>query len=261
MVEELANTTDARVARLAAAQHGVVTTAQLRELGLSVQAVSKRTQRGHLHRVHRGVYAVGHAGLSPHGCWMAAVLAVGHDAVLSHRAAAALWSLLPIGAGVVDATVATVAGARSAGASASTAPAPSPPPTGPFATTSVTTQTRTLLDLARVAAPAELARARRQAEFLGLPLNERRPEVNAVVGPYEADFLWREQRLIVETDGWAAHRGRVAFEQDRRRATTLALDGYEVMRVTWRQVQEEPGTVAAAVRARLRATRASARPA
>ncbi|MGZ5361585.1 MAG: type IV toxin-antitoxin system AbiEi family antitoxin domain-containing protein, partial [Solirubrobacterales bacterium] len=110
MVEELANTTDARVARLAAAQHGVVTTAQLRELGLSVQAVSKRTQRGHLHRVHRGVYAVGHAGLSPHGCWMAAVLAVGPDAVLSHRAAAALWSLLPIGAGVVDATVATVGG-------------------------------------------------------------------------------------------------------------------------------------------------------
>ena len=87
------------------------------------------------------------------------------------------------------------------------------------------------------------------------------PAVNAAIGPYEADFLWREQRLIVETDGWAAHRGRVAFEHDRRRATALALDGYEVMRVTWRQVQEQPETVAAAVRARLRATRGSARPA
>jgi len=147
----------------------------------------------------------------------------------------------------------------------------------------VTTPTRTLLDLARVASAADVARARRQAEFLGLPLDESRldgreaaadrartelervflrlcrrhrlplPEVNVPIGRYEADFLWREERLIVETDGWAAHRGRASFEHDRRRATALAAAGYEVMRVSWRQVKEEPGEIAAAIRARLRA--------
>jgi very-short-patch-repair endonuclease len=84
-----------------------------------------------------------------------------------------------------------------------------------------------------------------------------------MIGSYAADFLWRVERLIVETDGWASHRGRATFEHDRRRATELAIQGYEVMRITWRQVRDEPATVAAAIRSRLRvrATRASARPA
>ena len=64
---------DARIARLAARQHGVVSIKQLREAGLSDAAVSRRVAGGHLHRIHRGVYAVGHRRVGIEGLWMAAV--------------------------------------------------------------------------------------------------------------------------------------------------------------------------------------------
>jgi hypothetical protein len=75
---------------LAAAQHGVVTVAQLRAAGMSGSVVSKRVRRGQLHRVHHGVYAVGHATLSREGRWLAAVFAGGLRAVLSHLSATVL---------------------------------------------------------------------------------------------------------------------------------------------------------------------------
>jgi very-short-patch-repair endonuclease len=84
---------DARIAALAARQHGVVARRQLRALGLGEDAIDRRIARGGLHPRHRGVYAVGHTLTTRAGVWMAAVLAVGPDAVLSHRSAAALWSL------------------------------------------------------------------------------------------------------------------------------------------------------------------------
>jgi predicted transcriptional regulator of viral defense system len=65
---------DAKVARIAARQHGVVTVAELAQAGLSAPAISRRVAAGRLHRIHRGVYAVGHRGLSQEGGWMAAVL-------------------------------------------------------------------------------------------------------------------------------------------------------------------------------------------
>ena len=86
---------DARVAAIAAQQHGVVTFRQLREAGVKRGAIAARVERGALHRVHQGVYAVGHAGLSRGGRYMAAVLALGDGAVLSHASAAVLWGLLP----------------------------------------------------------------------------------------------------------------------------------------------------------------------
>jgi very-short-patch-repair endonuclease len=81
------------IARLATRQHGLVTLAQLRGLGLGDRAVQQRAARGKLHRLHRGVYAVGHSVLSHDGCWLGAVLACGPDAVLSHRSAAAAWGI------------------------------------------------------------------------------------------------------------------------------------------------------------------------
>ncbi len=81
------------VAALAAAQHGVVSAAQLYAVGLTRDQVAGRVRAGWLHRIHRGVYGVGHS-LSPQGLWMAATLAAGRDAVLSHVSAAALWRLL-----------------------------------------------------------------------------------------------------------------------------------------------------------------------
>lgn len=78
---------------LAARQHGVVARRQLVALGLSRRAIEHRLAKGRLHQVHRGVYAVGRPQLTIHARWMAAVLAGGDGAVLSHRSAAALWGI------------------------------------------------------------------------------------------------------------------------------------------------------------------------
>src|SRR4051794_7054258 len=78
---------------LARAQKGVITHEQLEALGYSGQAIHHRIKHGRLHRVYRGVYAVGRAELTQEGRWMAAVLACGDTAALSHDSAAALWKL------------------------------------------------------------------------------------------------------------------------------------------------------------------------
>jgi len=67
----------------------------------------------------------------------------------------------------------------------------------------------------------------------------------------QIDFLWRKQRLSVETDGWASHGTRQAFENDRRRDRLLRLAGYGVVRFTWRDVVHEPHEVEATLRALL----------
>ncbi|MGN6200868.1 MAG: type IV toxin-antitoxin system AbiEi family antitoxin domain-containing protein [Solirubrobacterales bacterium] len=102
------DTTDAGIAQVAARQHGVITSKQLAEVGLGRAAISERVSRGRLHRLHRGVYAVGHRAPSWHGRWMAAVLACGAGAVLSYHSAAALWDLLkPISGSIHISTPAT----------------------------------------------------------------------------------------------------------------------------------------------------------
>jgi Transcriptional regulator, AbiEi antitoxin/Protein of unknown function (DUF559) len=80
-----------RAWRLAERQHGVVARRQLLALGLSAQSVQHRLARGRLHRVERGIYAVGRPELTRHGRWMVAVLSCGPRAALSHMSAAALW--------------------------------------------------------------------------------------------------------------------------------------------------------------------------
>jgi very-short-patch-repair endonuclease len=135
----------------------------------------------------------------------------------------------------------------------------------------VTTPARTIADLRRLT-PALAARAIRQAAVVGLHLPEeveadrtrselesrflrlcRRhrlppPEVNVPVGPFTVDFLWREKRLIVETDGYRYHRGRQAFEDDRARDMELRLLGFEVLRVTYQQLRSRPTGLAKALR-------------
>jgi hypothetical protein len=74
-------------------QHGVVGRAQLARLGLNRREVEGGLAAGRLHVLHRGVYAVGHRALTPYGHLVAALLAVGGDAVLSHGAAAFVWRL------------------------------------------------------------------------------------------------------------------------------------------------------------------------
>jgi hypothetical protein len=86
---------DRAVATLAGRQHGIVARWQLLGLGMSAQMIKTRIRRGGLARLHRGVYAVGHRAITVEGRWMAAVLAFGPDAVLSHRSAGHLWGLVP----------------------------------------------------------------------------------------------------------------------------------------------------------------------
>jgi very-short-patch-repair endonuclease len=84
---------DAQVAWIAARQHGQVAHAQLLAAGLSPAGIRRRSDAGWIHRRHVGVYAVGYPSRTPRARWMAAVLAGGEGAVLSHRSAGALWGL------------------------------------------------------------------------------------------------------------------------------------------------------------------------
>jgi very-short-patch-repair endonuclease len=85
----------------------------------------------------------------------------------------------------------------------------------------------------------------------GLP----QPAVNAwITGDgwaYKADFLWRAERLVVETDGRAFHTSRRAFEHDRLRDQRLTLAGYTVVRFTWRQLTADPAGVVGTLEALL----------
>lgn len=91
------------------------------------------------------------------------------------------------------------------------------------------------------------ARSRSEAEerFLGMVREAQldAPEVNVDVAGYEVDFFWRREGLVVEVDGRAFHTARRAFEMDRRRDADLAAQGLRVMRVTWRQLVNEPSAV------------------
>jgi very-short-patch-repair endonuclease len=71
------------------------------------------------------------------------------------------------------------------------------------------------------------------------------------LGRWTVDFLWREQRLVVETDGFLYHRGAVTFEDDHARDLDLRARGFAVHRFTGRQLRDEPERVAADIGAAL----------
>ncbi|HYG96201.1 MAG TPA: DUF559 domain-containing protein [Solirubrobacterales bacterium] len=207
--------------------------------------------------------------MSLHGRFMAAVLACGEGAVLSHGSAAVLWGLLRPLDGPVHVSIPSTAGRKKRrGIHLHRAPA--------LLTTRrddvpVTTVPRTIEDLRRISfSPRLVRRATRQAELMGLRLDGietdgtrsdletcflelcrrhglPRPEVNVTLGAWEVDFLWRPQRLVVETDSWTYHRGSVAFQDDRARDLDLRSAGFAVLRFTERQLEEEPGRVVADV--------------
>jgi len=101
----------------------------------------------------------------------------------------------------------------------------------------------------------ELTRSELEIRFLELCREHgiAAPLVNVPVGAYEADFLWRPQRLIAETDGTSIHLTRAAFERDRTRDAELTAAGYRVVRFTYRRVTQEPRAIAALLRGLLAA--------
>ncbi len=96
----------------------------------------------------------------------------------------------------------------------------------------------------------DLTRSELERAFRSLCVRHRlpQPKVNARAGPYEVDFLWRDQGLVVETDGFRHHGDRAAFEADRERDARLQAVGYRVVRFTWRQIEETPAFAAGTLR-------------
>jgi hypothetical protein len=234
-----------------ASNTGCVTRSQLLSAGFDGNAIDYRVKRGRLVIRHRGVYAVGHIPPSPCARAMAAVLACGPEAVLSHRSAGALWGLMrwPRTLEVTAPSERRVPGVhthRSRNLTERTTHYGIP----------TTTAARTLLDLAKVLDAASLTRAVNDArlrhvvsvEDLAPSLTRRlisapttaptrsvfedtflafidrhdlpRPQVNQRIAGYEVDMLWRPQRLVAELDGRAYHDD---FERDREAARFAAL--------------------------------------
>jgi hypothetical protein len=225
---------------------------------------------------------------------MAAVLACGPDAALSHRSAAALWGLIRHHA-PIDVTAPT--DRRHQGIALHRSRLAETDVTRHYGIP-ITSPARTLADLAHILDPAVLARAVNDARLRHLTsldaiaaqlrsgratkvlgdLTKRptgptrsvfedaflafcdrhdlpRPEVNATVAGYEVDALWRPQRLIAELDGRAFHGD---FERDRDRDAELLAAGHRVVRVTWRRLATSAAREAARFRRLLGATPARA---
>jgi very-short-patch-repair endonuclease len=268
------HTGDAAIAAVAARQQGVVTTKQLAEAGLGDRAVAHRVSHARLTRIHRGVYRVGPTS-GPYALEMAAVLATG--GALSHHTAAALWGIRPPHDGPPHVTVAKGSRSRRGlrvhrSASLNAAVHLGLP---------LTTAARTLHDLAPLLHQGELDRAVEEALIRGLTTVEElttrpalrratieepqitrsdaerrlrrliraaklpRAVTNTRVAGWEVDAFWPAQKLVVEVDGFAYHGNRAAFERDRRKDAALVAAGYRVVRITWRQLVDEPHVVVA----------------
>lgn len=283
---------------MAQRQHAVVSRAQLLGLGMGRRAIVGRLERGQLHEVFRGVYVVGVRRISKRGRWMAAVLACGEGAVLSHRSAGCLWRILPPSAEWVDVTCHRseverrgIRGHRSPLQDDEWLVTDGIPVTSPF---------RTIFDLAAVLKLRELERAWHEAEVQGLrdrvslPMllerypgrrgarnlrslleapepvgftrNDfeeafvalvdayglRRPRMNGTLAMrgrfFEVDALWEDERVAVELDSRTVHATDRNFESDKQRDRILLAEGWRTVRVTWRQLQDEPEEVAADLR-------------
>jgi very-short-patch-repair endonuclease len=248
---------DVLVSRLATRQDGVVARAQAVALGLSRNEIDERLRTRRLIRVYQGVYAVGHQALSDRGRMIAALLAAGPGAALSHRTAAYLWKLIASMPQFVDVTLTDRAPrtrgnlrihrARQLDVTVHeqllvTTPAQT------IAQLTGTERDRAraealVLKLIPRSADDHAEPTRSELEYALLPALRTaqlpRPICNCEVLGREVDFLWPEHRLIVETDGWSTHGHRRAFESDRARDATLQAHGYRVVRFTWRQVIHE----------------------
>jgi hypothetical protein len=181
--------TGLKIATLARHQHGVVTRSQLLSLGLSDSAVDRSARAGRLHRLYRGVYAVGHTVLRVDGWWMAATLATG--GVLSHATAAAAWDLRRLGGGAIRVSVAGTPGrVRREGIRVHRSRTLEPRDLRTVRGIPITSPVRTIIDLSRtlkgrpLGQTLDLADQRRLIDFAELHNRPIPPSLQAVLSHY-----------------------------------------------------------------------------
>ena len=224
---------------LARRQWGVITRDQLVELGLGTRGISDWVRAGRLIRLHRGIYALGHDRLRSEGRWLAAVLACGEGAVLSHRDAAQLWELRKSNSALIDVTVPSQNGrvvrkgiqvhrSRRLAVEEVTLRGGIP----------VTTVARTLLDLADVLPKQALRRAVTEAEYRDIL------DTTTLTAVVENNPGRRGAKLRDATEG-KRHWTRSPLEERfldllarhgvEEPETNVRLDGYEVD-FLWRRV-------------------------
>ena len=262
---------DRAIADLARRQRGVVTTAQLEALGIGRNAIAHRVQHGRLTRVLRGVYQVGPVE-APFAREMAAILAT--HGVLSHHSAAMTVGLQttsgragphhggerraePAGAPGPPHRFSKCRSAQRAATHAGGQNAPRPRAAdqprragtrrGGGGDPRSRHARRRAAALCAVAIDPQITRseAERRLQRLIRAAKLPRPVTNIRVAGWEVDAYWPRERLVVEVDGYAYHGNRAAFERDRRKDAALVTAGYTVIRITWRQLQDEPLTVVA----------------
>jgi hypothetical protein len=220
-------------------QWGVLTLAQLNEFGLRDRGISDWVRVGRLHRLYRGTYAYGHDRLRLEGRWLAAVMACGCGAALSHRDAAQLWELRQSYSGVVDVTVPSRNGRiKRRGIRIHRSGRLAPEEVTERQGIPVTTVARTPLDLTDVLAPQALRRAVTEAEY------RNRFDLTPLIAVVDNNPGRRGAKLMRAVEA-AGHRTRSALE-DRFLAfverwgveepeSNVWLDGHEVD-FLWRKV-------------------------
>lgn len=160
----MSDTRSTKAWELAGRQHGIVARRQLLALGFSARAVEHRVARGRLHLVMHGVYAVGWPGLTRKRRWMAAVLACGDEAMLSHRSAAALWEIETEQRGRIDVSVRRRCELRRPGLRVRGRPTLADEDIVSRDGIAVTTVTRTLVDVATELPETRVERAVNEAD-------------------------------------------------------------------------------------------------
>jgi predicted transcriptional regulator of viral defense system len=155
-----------RIAEVARDQHGLITLEQLEEIGISASSVRSRVETGSLHLVRVGVYAVGYRALSREQELMAAVLACGPGAALSHRSAVELWGLIKDPGGGIDITAPNRRGRAPKGIRAHRDGSLTFADRTTVRGIPCTTVARALVDFAAVASIWELRKAISEAEVL-----------------------------------------------------------------------------------------------
>jgi len=203
-------------------QHGVITRGQLEALGLSAAAVTRWARNGRLRRMYPGVYAVGHAVLVPDGRRLAAVLACGGDAVLSHCDAGAVWNVCAARGGRFHVTVPPDGARRGRRAGVHVHESALRPEDWTVRNgIPVTSLARTLVDIAAVSTEAQVAEAVDAAVAQGL---YDQAAIDAVTGRGRAGSA-RLKKVIAKRHP-ASHDGRSGWE----RAMLRLLDAHDLPR-------------------------------